>query len=541
MHENEPTQKDDCANSAIAATDSVFTEPKMRKPSLDISVSDKQGDQLEKENTDSTRHEQKRIRPQIDPSLGDKQRVQHGKEVNVQGDRNQVVQGDNNQVADNINNNYGPSYEDIKKIAEDVYKKSTEKVAPVAKASFALHDPAQCAAFGEQYKDSVHFAYVVVMSVFDCVLIRQIDGFVKRLMECLPTVTDQEGHARADRDAPFLAMNNILGVIGGCEFSTQYGMAVGFSENTASVLHNIWFHFPALRDSITSWLLDVNDLGDRKTTFETWQIANAFVNLIRLDYEDAENRFFNHLQASPNNIYLLSTIALELYQDMEYQQPIEELLLQWMLSSSWWLWKIPCNVYAQADNKNEAVCTQKLMDIMYSRFLEHYDDVCPFIGCSLYQSKRLRDVVARSLDNLLEVAQESPNDSILVAIAYLDLLRFGYYRVTAQFPALPLVACDNPDQHRQLRPLLEIMLAKRELRQALFSLLGAYLEEISEYNVAPKICKALQAFFFNAAVASPRHYQDILRFLQGEENTLSREIHSFLASHKNGFLKKGGN
>lgn len=484
---------------------------------------------------DASASESQKTKTPLLQSICDKQSVRHNKEkyfeTTIAGDQAQA------QVADcivNINNYTGANIAESKGI-----KKISEFENPNVKASYLLHDVTQCAAFGEQFKDSIHFAYAIVMSVFDYVLIRLVDDLVKHLMVHLPTVTDEEGRARADRDAPFLALKSILSVIGGCEIETPEGLAVGFAENTAGVLRNIWFQYPSLRDSIVSWLLDINSQSNNRTDFELHQIVNAFVKLIKIDFTDAERRLFLPLASDPRNTNTLVLIALELYASCSTKKFIDSILHKWSQSPSNWHWKISCSTYAllSYDEKDDEY-TKKLEDVLLPRFYTYDESICRYTGLSLLQSKRLRNAIVKVLEHYSKKAIEDEKHDLVMAIFYLELVRYAYYRVTSECPILPLVACDDPTQHTLLRPVLATILEEWSLREVLFAIIGAYLDEISTYNVNEQIKKALQAFFYNAALANPRFYQDIRRFLQNETNNIATEIDCFLSGHQKRFIEK---
>ncbi|MCL2146551.1 MAG: hypothetical protein FWH52_01965 [Synergistaceae bacterium] len=491
------------------------------------------GDSQESRETQETQETQEpgEEHSQANPSY-DKQRI---KDEKINYYKNTSVNGNQTQVADNVNNTYFNFSSNID--FEEVVKRVIGVAPIVAKESFALHDPTQFAAFGEQFKDSIHFAYAISLSVFNYILIRQADNLIKSLMNHLPVIADEEGRERADRNTPYLSLHNVMGVIGGCEFDTPYGLAIGFSENTSGVLNNIWRQFPSLRDPIVIWLIDIYYTHKSGTEFENRQILNAFVKLIMLDFEDAKSRLFFRLISDPGNVWFISAVSLEIYKDSALHEEMDKLLYQWAKSADDYLWVIPCLVYSFTIY--EQVYENKLYDVLYPQFKRSSLSTAAAIGPFLIESKRLRCAVVRVLEKRITATEKRLSNTAKTTIdTYLALLRYGYFLVTPKKTALPMVACDNSEQLKQLRPLMGKILSNYNIRTSLFSILSVYLEEISKYKVSTSIRNALNAYFLNAAYANPRFYNDIMRFLHNEKNAIAYEIYAFVESNKGNILQQ---
>ena len=121
---------------------------------------------------------------------------------------------------------------------------------------------------------------------------------------------------------------------------------IGLGKNRPQALKNLWQQFPTLRSSIARWMINVSDTFQYRTNFKTAQITNAFVNVLKMDFNAGVNHFFQRFVSDSEKYILLGLIAIELYNDINYRQKILPFIKQWADSSSSWKWKSALYVYS---------------------------------------------------------------------------------------------------------------------------------------------------------------------------------------------------
>ena len=167
--------------------------------------------------------------------------------------------------------------EDLRQILDSVNKKNNKK-------KYNLENEIDCAEFFCNYKNKDYITLAIIFSVFNVVYIGDLYNLKNTLMECLPPLyqLDQEGKQISEQQTdPYLSLSDVIIVIGGKKFITKDGeQCVGYGEKCEKILKNIWTQFPALRESIVTWLLKVNDLFECRTEFDAYQITAAFVRVI---------------------------------------------------------------------------------------------------------------------------------------------------------------------------------------------------------------------------------------------------------------------
>ena len=92
---------------------------------------------------------------------------------------------------------------------------------------------------------------------------------------------------------------------------------IGLGKNRPQALKNLWQQFPSLRSSIARWMINVSDTFQYRTNFKTAQITNAFVNVLKMDFNAGVNHFFQRFVSDSEKYILLGLIAIELYNDIK--------------------------------------------------------------------------------------------------------------------------------------------------------------------------------------------------------------------------------
>ena len=381
----------------------------------------------------------------------------------------------------------------------------------------------------EVYKGGEHFAVVIILCVFEYAMLRDLQAFKQKLLHCMPKMIDHEGNETPLYQDAYISISSILNIFGGKLYITEDGeRCIGLGDTRMAALKNLWEQFPSLRDSITKWLINLYDTFEYTSNFDATRIINAFVTIFKIDFSAGETGIFPKLYSNPNRLWLLGAIALDLYNDLNNRNRILPILKKWLVSSSTWLWKSTCLVYSYMDGTDEesSLCDDVHKSIKQRcRSFESVD--YHFVGMLLIHSNRLRSLIS-NIFRELTMQTPSRQEAILFGNMYMEYLKYGYYSVSHELPALPLVACDTKEQQTNLQPLISIILPIYRIRQILFAILEAYIKEISAYTINTSIINHIKAFFALSVISSPRHKGDLLLLLQKCNCDIANDIACFL-------------
>lgn len=399
---------------------------------------------------------------------------------------------------------------------------------------YDLSDAEQFAEFGETVKAGEYFAVAVILCVFQYVELDDLQDLKSKLLAELPRVTDEEGKEIAVYQNAYLSVNSLLKTVKAEMVILESGEhCVSLGEDRPAAMKNLWQQFPEMRRHIARWLLNVCDSFEYRTNFDTAQITTAFVNILKLDFTAGTYHFFPRFYSNPDKYWLLGFIALELYNDPAYRDKILPYINQWADSNGSWLWKSVVYVYAniKKGEENDGL-EQNVRKALTTRYnlLERDDlrnDNLLYMGILLVGSERLRTLVASVFSDLMNDTH-SYDKKRLNCLWYLEHLRYGYYLVSSEMTALPLVACDKNQQLENLLPLLKFAMLRYDTRQLLFIMLESYIREISEYNVEKKTINHIKAFFQRIAESNPRFRDDVGLFLKQCDCRLAKELGEFL-------------
>jgi len=369
------------------------------------------------------------------------------------------------------------------------------------------------AAFGKEYGASEYFAYAIILSVFEYAELDDLGHLKTQLITEMPPKTDDDGKTIAIRQNPYAPVASVLKVIKGRQFVTGDGDdCVGLGDRRADALKNLWTQFPDLRSNIARWLLAVSDSFAYRTNFDMFQVSGAFTNLLKMDFSTGERHILPRLYSSPDNFWLLGQIAADLYKEAKLRGRILPLLKDWVASGSAWLWRTALYAYAFIEDDIDRF-DDKLRKAIERRLTTLEPPDLRFIGVLMIPSERVRTLVAEILGKLFSDTRRY-GEKMKIAIIYATLLRFGYYSVSAEHTACPLLACDTKNQLACIQPLISSLLVRYPTRKMLFSTIQAYLREVSGYDVGEKTAKHIKAYFAVMADNNPNRIGDILMFLE---------------------------
>lgn len=402
--------------------------------------------------------------------------------------------------------------------------KSLEKSPP---QTYDLHCQDDCSIFVERYKNSDYLAIAIVLSTFELVRLSDLPELKAILIEMLPAAepTEAENTPAQMGSNPYISVNTFLSIIGGKRFVTDDSQqCIGLGDGSFQILQNFWELFPSLREPIAKWLIQLYQIYKFRTAFDAYQMSNAFVKIILLDFDDAKKRIFSRFYSSPNYTGLLGSIVCKLYETPTLRQDLNHMLLDWARSTSTWLWRPLCLAYSFLPPElrpNEIDVSIK--KIITKRFAHITKSDSNFFAILLIQSEYFRTAFSQLLSHSFQKAM-ARNDRLTIAQIYLYLLRSCYYIVDSSHPELPLVACDTIVQLRSLSSVLTQVMSQFSLRKQLYAVLRAYLNEISYYHYSNQLFEHIAAYFYKIIQDIPEYRQDIQQFLSDCKNSIALRL-----------------
>lgn len=419
-------------------------------------------------------------------------------------------------------------------------KEMMEKFAatPSENKMYDLTNIDDVVAFGENYKASEHFAFAIILSVFEYVMLDDLHDLKSKLLQKLDKVVDNEGKEIAVQQNSYIATNSLINAVRGKFFEEPKSgeTYVGFGVSRPIVLKNLWEQFFSIRVSIAKWLLSVSDTFGYRTNFEAKQIIAAFVHIIKLDFTVGERHIFERLRSDERKLWLLSAIALILHDDASYEKRTLPILNSWVSSRGHWLWKAAYYVYAYTEKVS--ICDAfetaifKLIKSKMDKLFEYnsidfaIDDVM-YLSRFLIYSERTRAILAQILGEYAKKYKDYYRKQ-LIALIYLAILGEGYFAVSKSYTLLPLVVCDTKKQLLNIQPVASLALQSYETKRALLSLLEAYLKELSDYRISDATINHIKAFFLILVKYNSRHSYDIKAMLKKCNCLLADEIENVL-------------
>ena len=392
----------------------------------------------------------------------------------------------------------------------------------------------QFAEFGETVKCSDYFAVAAILCIFEYVTLDNLYELETKLLKELPSAINENGEKNVTYQNPFLSIENILKTINGKMFLLDNGEScIGLGNGRSEALKNLWNQFPALRAFIARWMIDVSDTFKFRTSIDTAQIAFAFINIIKIDFNAGVANFFSRFVSDPNKYWLLGIIGLELYRDNDFHDKILPHIIQWASSSSDWKWKSALYIYANLskdeennifDKKVEAALISRFGDLVFDT---HFNSNIYYISKLMTGSMRLRTLIA-SIFHQTMIKTIKYLDRRLLCIIYIQLLYAGYYWVSPNCMALPLVVCDKKQQLEDLMPILNLIISRYDTRQLLFAILESYFIRISVYTLPSKILNSLKAFFQLSIARNSNFYKDFITFLRKCDLRLTKDLLAYL-------------
>lgn len=399
---------------------------------------------------------------------------------------------------------------------------------------YDLRNQDDCADFIEEFKVGEYLATAIILSAFEAVVLGDIPDLTDSLMEYLPVSeeTDSEGKViHSPPRNPYLSLNTILAVIGGQRFVTEDGQqCICLGENSKQALINILEQFPVLRSSIVSWLIHLSGVYAYRTSFDIYQIATAFTRVVSLDFHDAKRRIFPQLYLNLNNTGLLGLLVYKLYADTALKEEVLKIILYWIKSDSEWIWRSACLEYSYfMENENFFAYETELIKVIGKKLIYFKSSDFSFIAMLLSQSKSFRTMISEVFCKVYGKSDAREKEETL-AQSYIRLIRSSYYRVNTSFMELPLVACDTKKQQENLSQIIEKAMSVYRLRKQLYTILKAYLKEISYYSFSQKLINHISAYFYNMGNGNIAYQQDIIEFLKNCHNRAAGQVYSRLCS-----------
>lgn len=420
----------------------------------------------------------------------------------------------------NMNTTGQPCHQDIGTLAS--FGKGDE---------FHLEDPDECARFVEKYKDGEFLALAVTLAVFNYLPLDDLPEVTTSLLEYLPIFYELDPNGKQvfrQKSDPYLSLNSKVAVIGGQVFSGSDGRpCVGLGERSGQALTNIWRQFPALRQSIISWLVDLQVTHTNRGPLFVSQIVVAFSRVISQGFEEAKDKIFPFLYKSVENVSFLGTLGYMLYQNPALRSDMAALMQRWITSGHPWLWYSGLIAYAlMQDEKARQDFEKPLRGCLKSHLQFPNVENLYIIAVAMSPSTHTRTLFCEAFSNVFSKLHRR-EDKLLMAKAYIQIIQHGCrYWVNRDFPALPLVACDVGTQQKLLAPVIVQVMFNFTLRKKLYAVLEQYLKKISAYDPPFWVLRHTAAFF--QSMGGSGFYPDVAAFLKKCHCSAASKIYELL-------------
>lgn len=413
-----------------------------------------------------------------------------------------------------------------------------EKISVKSKESvkqYKLYERSECSEFVKEYKKSLHLACAISISFFEYVPVAYLQILSERLLKHFPETLDKNGNEDNSNTNPFLSLDDILSAIGAqicmvayaSKFENLTVRCVHFAEQPDKVMENFWELFPMLRNEIISWLIEIYFLP-QNNSFNAVRSICAIEKIIKFDFSDSISRLFEYLKSDKKNKHLLIGLFIILVKDETTRYNSCKILEEWSVSQNW-LWEIPLTVFAETSQDFSFI--QKLRQTLYIKIrnsLDNNTDI-QLICKEMLISPKLRTIIASVFDELFAEAT-TPHRKESVSLIYILTILKSYSFVNKKKITLPLVTFDSKQQAQKIKPIILNIISDFSLRQGLFIILEAYMDEIKNYDITLSLLNSLKSFFYILAKNNQRHYGDILRFLVQlqSKNKIAKDIMIFL-------------
>lgn len=402
------------------------------------------------------------------------------------------------------------------------YNRQSENEYKKIKSKYDLQKKEDCIKFVENFKNSDYLATAIILCVFEAVMVEDFPWLMESLLKYLPISKDDERREKYNKQPDsYIALDTILEVIGAQKFMTDKGEAcISLGINNIQPLENIWEQFLRLRERIISWLMYLVEIQKYSTVFESYQMVTALTKIIFLDNRTAEKHIFSRLYSNPQNAWLLGNILFKLYEKDSEKEYCDELIIQWAYSRSNWLWKSSYLAYALFLENNITIKHEKrLKKLLAGKICLLRKKDISFIVSILFLSGKVRTMFCEILNMAYMNGEE------VVVYKYLSILRNGFYRVSSSCIEIPVLICDTKEQQDYLKKIIHHIMTKNSLQKQLFSILKAYIKEITEYKYSEKVVSYLTAYFCNMSAGKKENVKEIIYFLKECECKLAKEIY----------------
>lgn len=417
-------------------------------------------------------------------------------------------------------------------------KATLDDIKLPTKEQYNLCKKSDCIKFIETFKNSEYFYTAIVLCIFKIVIVSDLPDFKFKLSQCLLKDSenkDEENATYVVKEEQYIALNSILAVINGETFETENGrQCVSLGKGSIQALENILEQFPVLQDTVAKVLIQTAGDDRYHTNFYMHQIAESMAQMIFINRLDLINQVLPSLYANDANVYLLASTVYKLYTEQKRENEADEMIKEWMQGGRTWLWRPVCLVYTLFRESGISFAyEEELKETLAKRITYFRGSDLSFLAELLMQSKYFRTMICRTF-HYAYFHGESNIKKRYLAQVYVNLVRRCYYRVNESFTELALIVCDTRKQQEYLAELLEKVMSEYRLRRQLYTMLTAYLKELSRYEFQKKVIRHIAAFFCNASLEDDNYMEDIIDFLEECDNKAAKQVITLLTNEKRG-------
>ncbi len=401
----------------------------------------------------------------------------------------------------------------------------TTKMTPNSSKVYDLTNLEECICFFEENKNRESLIIAIILCVFDKVPLEDLGYLESSLNKVFSSdeVTWEQSHMTN------LALNSILGQIKGQIICGKNGKQwVSIENGSIQAISNIMTQFPRLKSIVIQWMIDIGRDGLRETSFDIYQLTTAFLRVIEVETKVATSNIFPMLYESSDNLGILGLLIYRMYTKINLKCEAKKQLEYCMRKESSWEWKVVCIVYSYFAEHDEDFLYDRQMQRIIKKKIMHFGTTdYIFIVFMMFQCEQFRTIISFVYNESYKKAVDR-DEQERIAKSYVKLIRFGYYHINSNNFQLPLVGCDSLVQQENISLALCRVMDMYQLRKQLYTILDAYLTEISRYRITQKTVKSIAGFFYDLIKNNVDFQEDIGDFLNRCENTVADKVYQYI-------------
>ncbi|OJV62991.1 MAG: hypothetical protein BGO41_09815 [Clostridiales bacterium 38-18] len=403
----------------------------------------------------------------------------------------------------------------------DLHALNAQKIDTQVSKRYDLTTENDCIEFIEKHQKEEVFYVSVIMSLFDRTSLAEIPNLVHKLKEALLRTNNYTNQSSELENTGFTHHRAIATVLAGIEgeiyISGDGEKFIGFKEDKVRLFEVIWGQFPSLRQGIIGWLVELSTVTINNQ-YNLYQICSALKKIILEDRTNAKNTIFPLLYTHKISFWALGATAYVIYNESQYRDYIASICVEWQKTEFWSAFLI---FISYLENEMiEATLQTSLYSILKNKLLSGNHDDLALIAVLSSQSTHIKLAILNILNTQFEQNKVSREK---IAVLYLKLVRHAYFFVSKEEMCLSLIVLESEKQLRLLENILKHIMSEYDFRKRLFSILKAYMTELSSFDGSAVYIEKLTLLFYVLG-CTPWYMEEIMWFLNQNQNDFTHKV-----------------